>query len=475
MDGSAPRVSVIIPTHNRAAILGATVESVLAQTHPAVEILVVDDGSSDDTAAVVGRRGERVVYLRQENRGVEAARKHGLVRSSGRYVNFLDDDDLMAPAKLARQVALLEADPRLGVVHCRYHYVDAAGRHLETVGRQPQGDVLPQLVWGCFPWSGGPLVRRECLVGIGDEEHRDWHGDWGMWLRTALGGWQWGCVQEPLGSYRMLPGSMTDAKVANCERLVCNILDEVFSRWTLPPAVVAERDRIRAGWFFWLACRYYLGGHPAEGARCLRAALALEPALAADPALLLEQLRQDALTPRVRVHGPLRLLAAVFDGLPDEAAFLRPHRSRLEARVLVGLALRSWGAGEREDARRQLVAAVAADPVLVARPDAFRDELVAWAQRLPDLAPAAYVARVLAELPPAAVALAAVRARALSDLGVAAALRPGGIGGQGRRLAAGVLTALRHRPSLLLTGPRRLAAELVRRITGSVGSGDVAR
>src|SRR5262245_17659232 len=100
MTSAAARVSVVIPTYNRAAIVGGTIESVLAQTHGDVEVVVVDDGSTDETPEAVGRFDGRVTYIRQENLGVEAARKRGLARATGRYVNFLDDDDVMLPTKL---------------------------------------------------------------------------------------------------------------------------------------------------------------------------------------------------------------------------------------------------------------------------------------------------------------------------------------------------------------------------------------
>lgn len=415
--GAAP-VSVVIPTHDRAALLGTAVESALAQTYPAVEIVVVDDGSIDETPAVVRAFGPRVTYVRQENQGVEAARRHGLAVSHGRYVSFLDDDDVMLPTKLARQAARLDGDPAVGVVHCRYHYVDPEGRHLETVGPQPEGDVLGPLVWGCFPWSGGPLLRRECL-DIADGAHCDWHGDWGMWLHTALTGWRWACVQEPLGCYRMLPGSMTDGQVANCERLVFNLLDDVFARDTLPAAIRAEHDRVRAGWWGWLACRYFASGHGDDGTRCLRSALALRP----DPAALVEQIHRDLLTPRVRIQDPLRLLDAIVAGLPPDAAALATARPGLVGRVRAGLALRAWGANDGTAARRHLSAAIASDPDVAVRADEFRHELVAWAARLPDEAPEAYVRRVLDGLPPGAERLAGVRARALADVREPAPLR----------------------------------------------------
>jgi glycosyltransferase involved in cell wall biosynthesis len=102
-------VSVIIPTFDRAHVIGRAVESVLAQTHQDLEVIVVDDGSTDGTEAVLTRFGERIKFLRQENRGVSAARNTGLAAATGKWVAFLDSDDQWYPSKLAKQLECLEA------------------------------------------------------------------------------------------------------------------------------------------------------------------------------------------------------------------------------------------------------------------------------------------------------------------------------------------------------------------------------
>ncbi len=109
-------VSVIIPTYNRAAMLGAAIESTLTQTRLPGEIIVVDDGSTDDTSNVVGGFGNRVRCITQENRGVAAARNAGLAAAKGDLVAFLDSDDLWYPFKLELQVALLERMSGVGLV-----------------------------------------------------------------------------------------------------------------------------------------------------------------------------------------------------------------------------------------------------------------------------------------------------------------------------------------------------------------------
>ena len=109
-------ISVVIPTHNRAVLLRRALDSVLVQSNPANEIIVVDDGSTDDTADIVARDYAAVRYLYQENRGVSAARNAGIRASQYRWIALLDSDDEWLPPKLTRQIELVRQTP--GVVLC---------------------------------------------------------------------------------------------------------------------------------------------------------------------------------------------------------------------------------------------------------------------------------------------------------------------------------------------------------------------
>src|SRR5436190_15605234 len=112
-------VSIIVPTYNRAYCIEKTLDSALAQTHGDLEIVVVDDGSTDDTEALMARRygaEPRVRYIRQANTGVTGARNHGLREARGDYIAFLDSDDLWLPWKLEAQLACLAAVPEAGMV-----------------------------------------------------------------------------------------------------------------------------------------------------------------------------------------------------------------------------------------------------------------------------------------------------------------------------------------------------------------------
>jgi len=120
-------VSVIIPTYNRAMDCRRAVESVLAQSHREVEVIVVDDGSEDATRVAVDGLDPRVVYLRQENAGVVAARNRGIAAAQGDYIAFLDSDDLFQPWKLEVQLATLHFYPQVGMVWTDMAAVNAEG------------------------------------------------------------------------------------------------------------------------------------------------------------------------------------------------------------------------------------------------------------------------------------------------------------------------------------------------------------
>ncbi|MES2669801.1 MAG: glycosyltransferase [Pseudomonadota bacterium] len=136
---------MIIPTYNRRELVQRAIDSVLAQTHPVDEILVVDDGSTDGTGeALRARYGERIRYHRQANAGVSAARNAGMALATGRFFALLDSDDLWRPEKTARQIAWLDANPEFGMVLCDVVRVDADGTPYDTFHRR---DVLREDGW----------------------------------------------------------------------------------------------------------------------------------------------------------------------------------------------------------------------------------------------------------------------------------------------------------------------------------------
>src|SRR5688572_22302626 len=142
-------VSVVIPTYNYGRFIAVAIESILRQTRPPLEIIVVDDGSTDETASVVESFGDAVKYVRQENAGVCAARNRGAAESRGDVIAFLDSDDSWEPTALERQVPFFDQDENIGLVHCGMREFDSdTGRTIRTVVIGGEDDLaLNLLLW----------------------------------------------------------------------------------------------------------------------------------------------------------------------------------------------------------------------------------------------------------------------------------------------------------------------------------------
>lgn len=180
-------VSVIIPCFRQAHFLAEAIESALAQTHPHVEVIVVDDGSPDDTAAVAARY-QAVRYLRQSNQGLARARNAGFARSTGEYVVFLDADDRLLPEAVAVNCDQLESRPDCAFVAGHYRFVDANGILLDEWEAEPvESDPYLHLLKRNY--IGNPatvMFRREAVRAVGG--FRAWPTgaeDYDMYLRVT--------------------------------------------------------------------------------------------------------------------------------------------------------------------------------------------------------------------------------------------------------------------------------------------------
>ncbi|HSS18901.1 MAG TPA: glycosyltransferase family A protein [Pyrinomonadaceae bacterium] len=179
--------SIIITTHNRPQLLERAVASAfLAGTN--VEVIVVDDASTDDTAKIC-RRMSGIKYVRVDrNQQVAGARNLGLLVSIGEYITFLDDDDVRLPGSLDRQVKLLEADPKAGLIYGQAVLDDQSGQPTPEIYPQvcPQGDVFWKLLGRNFIPCGSVVFRRSCLDRVGLLDHcLAGLDDWDLWIRIA--------------------------------------------------------------------------------------------------------------------------------------------------------------------------------------------------------------------------------------------------------------------------------------------------
>lgn len=208
------RVSVVITTYNRADLLVETVSSVLAQTLPPAEVIVVDDGSTDHTASALARFGGRVRHLRFANAGQSASRNRGIRAATGDLLAFVDDDDLWRNRKLALQVAALRAQRADWVYADAVAFQHGTGSPLwrfSQHARHRSGQVARALAHANFIPSPCPLIARRVFdrIGLFDEDRSVRYGeDWLMWLRIAARH-PVAYVPAVLADYRVHPTSMT--------------------------------------------------------------------------------------------------------------------------------------------------------------------------------------------------------------------------------------------------------------------------
>ena len=181
-----PLVSLVIPAFNGREMIGRTIESVLAQTWPAVEVIVVDDGSTDGTAEAVARFGDRVRYYRQENSGTAAARNLGLRHAKGEYFAVLDQDDLWVPHKLERQMPRFLEDPKIGVVYAGIEFFHMHSGEV-TANYYPSDEPDVHDVLGHMTLALQTMVfRRSALDKIGPfDVSLGGTDDWDISIRIA--------------------------------------------------------------------------------------------------------------------------------------------------------------------------------------------------------------------------------------------------------------------------------------------------
>jgi glycosyltransferase involved in cell wall biosynthesis len=214
-----PRVSVIIPTFNCRRFLGQAIESVFAQSYTDYEIIVADDGSTDDTREIEARYEGKITYLYQSNRGPSSARNLALSKASGEFIAYLDADDMWYPQKLETQVAFLKTHRDCGFVHSDFATIDETDRVIrrrfnhEPSREVPQGACMMDLLRRCHIQIPTVVERHECLRKIGQFDERiKGVEDYNRWILLAMEGFRLGYIDEALAMYRWTPGSVSSSE-----------------------------------------------------------------------------------------------------------------------------------------------------------------------------------------------------------------------------------------------------------------------
>jgi glycosyltransferase involved in cell wall biosynthesis len=235
------RVSVIIPTYNRAGLILETLGSVLAQTFDDYEILVVDDGSEDNTEKALADLKQRIIYRRIRHAGASAARNVGLAMARGEYIAFLDSDDLWNARFLEKMAGTLDAAASAGFVYCDYATFDeqsiVKAAHLPPEYKI-HGDLFARLVESDFISTGALLIRQECLRQVsGFDPRLAIAHDWDLWLRLAQR-YNAEYVDEPLVKIRIHSQALSrNAQVIYADNL------QVLDKLQREPSPDAQRLR----------------------------------------------------------------------------------------------------------------------------------------------------------------------------------------------------------------------------------------
>jgi glycosyltransferase involved in cell wall biosynthesis len=282
-------VSAIIPVLNGERYIGRTLDSVLQQSYPRLELVVVDDGSTDATQSIItaaASSNERIRFLTNPAKGVAAARNHAMAHARGSLIAPLDADDIWHPEKIARQVELLgDASPRTGVVYCRSIEIDECDRVIKKWPSDalPQGDVVAPLVARNFVGSASaPLIRRSYLEAVGGYDVGLWEAraqgteDWKLYLQLAEV-CDFAAVPDHLVAYRKSENSMS----MNIEKMArsCRLIRQ-WSRhkWPSLPAEVWRRHDYCTNNY--IANQAVVHRHFSEAVRYQLRAIAAAPAAA---------------------------------------------------------------------------------------------------------------------------------------------------------------------------------------------------
>ncbi len=291
-DPIAPlRVSVVIPAYNAARFLPQAIAGLRAQTRPVDEILIVDDGSKDDTAQVVAGLGEGITYIRQDNAGVSAARNKGIAEATGDLVAFLDADDFWLPEKLEKQLAVFRRHPGVGLVASDRCDVDAedhvllaslferqglAGEFRNLAGA-PLPQALSRLVRTNFLPTSSVMVRKAALDDVGVFETAIRYGeDLELWARIAA---KYGvvCLPEVLVRYRLHDSNATQ----HTERLLRDMVRvmERIRDWGRPQLKNegVEADALVANALWELGYWYFQSEQPDRARAPMLASLKARP------------------------------------------------------------------------------------------------------------------------------------------------------------------------------------------------------
>ncbi len=227
-----PKISIIIPSYDRAQFIPATLDSILAQDYHDYEIIFVDDGSTDNTASILEQytaKDPRIKYYYQENSERAVARSYGIEQARGKYLCLVDSDDIWYPKKLSMQLDIMEANPDVVLSYASVNRIDMSGHRVKAASRQHHGSsgyVFYDLLMRNFIPSVTPMFRQEAAKQVGKQvTELIPYEDWDFWLRLSRLG-KFYHITTALGDYRLHPGqSVRNVQAHKIENITIKVLD----------------------------------------------------------------------------------------------------------------------------------------------------------------------------------------------------------------------------------------------------------
>lgn len=260
-------VSVVMPTFNRAEYILEAVHSVLAQTFPALELVIVDDGSTDATPEIIRSvTDSRIRYLRQDHRGVSTALNTGWRAAQGEFIGRLDSDDRWLPELLATLVPRLQTGSNVALAYGRAQWIDAQGNLLPNISGTNEkfpGQTLKSLLYGDFVTPMAVVINKKCLERVGgyDESLRA-NEDWDLWIRLAEF-YRFVYVDRVLAHYRVHSQNLTHSGSSQNVRVIhdrIRVIEKFYARPKLPPDAVGVKGLAFRNLYHDIALRHLSAG-----------------------------------------------------------------------------------------------------------------------------------------------------------------------------------------------------------------------
>ena len=326
-------VSIVIPAYNQARYLGKAIESVLTQSFGDIEVIVVNDGSTDETAEVAASYTDpRLRVIHQDNQGLSGARNSGIRQTTAPWVAFLDSDDWLLSDGMGSLMSAT-GKSQCGTVFGAWERFSSDGVGYGRQVPDPDNAKLPQLLYGNKFLSIANVVQRSWLeqVGLFDEDLAACE-DWDLWLRLALAGCRFRCVSDPIAAYRVHDAQMTRQAIRMRETSLA-VLRKLSSREPLPREVTQALPEAFAWAYLRAAAREYREGLIQNAAEDVQTAIELHPALRDDHAALVGFFNGWASDPST--VNAIEYLNTVYSNLPSSLTALKRNKSRELGKVVM--------------------------------------------------------------------------------------------------------------------------------------------